>query len=123
MSYHQLEIWQLAQRLTSDIHKMSLNNLPSFELYEEGSQIRRSAKSIRSNIVEGYSRRRYKKDFIKFIVYAIASNNETIDHLKILWETESLKDEQLYRDIYDRLELLGKKLNHFLKSVETNHRC
>lgn len=123
MSYHQLEIWQLAQRLTSDIHKMSLNNLPSFELYEEGSQIRRSAKSIRSNIVEGYSRRRYKKDFIKFIVYAIASNNETIDHLKILWETESLKDEQLYRDIYVRLELLGKKLNHFLKSVETNHRC
>jgi len=44
---------------------MSLT-LPRFELYETGSQIRRSSKSIRSNIVEGYGRRRYKFDYIRF---------------------------------------------------------
>ncbi|MCP4373220.1 MAG: four helix bundle protein, partial [Deltaproteobacteria bacterium] len=38
--------------------------------YEEGSQIRRSSKGITSCIAEGYGRRRYKSDFIKFIVYA-----------------------------------------------------
>ncbi len=40
--------------------------LPKFELYEEGSQIRRSAKAVTSLIVEGYGRRRYKQDFIKY---------------------------------------------------------
>jgi four helix bundle protein len=58
---------------------MSLK-LPKFEMYETGSQIRRSSKSVRSNIVEGYGRRRYRNDYIRFITYALASNDETTDH-------------------------------------------
>lgn len=80
MSYRKLEIWQLAWALTIDVHKMTMH-LPRFEMYEEGSQIRRSMKSVRSSIVEGYGRRRYKNDFIKFIVYALSSNDETIRDL------------------------------------------
>ena len=45
---------------------MSLD-LPKFEMFEEGSQIRRSSKSVRSNIVEGYGKRHYKNDFIRFL--------------------------------------------------------
>jgi four helix bundle protein len=62
MSYKKLEIWQLARKATVNIHEMSLKCLPNFEMYEEGSQIRRSVKSVKSNIVEGYGRRRYKKN-------------------------------------------------------------
>ena len=90
MSYRKLEIWKRARDLSLEIHKMSLN-LPKFELYETGSQIRRSSKSIRSNIVEGYGRRRYKQDFIRFIIYSLSSTDETIDHLETLFETSSLK--------------------------------
>jgi four helix bundle protein len=86
MSYQKLEIWQLARDLTIDIHKMSFS-LPKFEQFEEGQQIRRSAKTVRSCIVEGYGRRRYKADFIKFLIYALSSNDETIDHLEMLHET------------------------------------
>jgi|GEM_PF-3303464 len=53
MSYRNLEIWQLAREMSIEIHRMTLNNLPKFEMFEEGSQIRRSSKSIRANIVEG----------------------------------------------------------------------
>jgi four helix bundle protein len=53
MSYKNLEIWQLARELVIEIHKMTLT-LPKFEMYEEGSQIRRSSKSVKSTIVEGY---------------------------------------------------------------------
>jgi len=56
MSYRDLEIWQLGREMSIEIHKMTLNNLPKFEMYEEGSQIRRSSKSIRSNIVEGFGK-------------------------------------------------------------------
>src|SRR5258706_11867183 len=84
MSYKKLEIWQIAREVALEVHRMTLSELPRFELHELGSQIRRSAQSIRSNIVEGYGRRRYKADFVKHLVYAQGSCDETTDHLEAL---------------------------------------
>jgi four helix bundle protein len=95
--------------------------LPKFEQFEEGQQIRKSIKSVKSTIVEGYGRRYYKQDFIKFIIYALGSNDETIDHLETLFETESLKDEVLYQSLHSDLEILGKKFNNFLRALERDH--
>lgn len=120
MSYQKLQIWQLARELTIAIHEMTLK-LPKFEQFEEAQQIRRSIKSVRSNIVEGYGRRFYKQDYIKFIIYALASNDETIDHLDILFETKSLTDEKQYKELRNKLEILGKKINNFLQAVEKAH--
>jgi four helix bundle protein len=121
MNYKDLEVWQIARELSIEIHRMTLS-LPKFEMYEEGSQIRRSSKSIRSNIVEGYGRRRYKNEFIRFITYSIASNDETIDHLETLYETELLKDKELFEKLLDKLNLAGKKLIRFLQSIEKQHK-
>jgi four helix bundle protein len=120
MSYKNLEIWKLAREVSVEIHSLSLS-LPKFEQFEEAQQIRRSSKSVRSCIVEGYGRRKYKADFIRFLIYAIASNDETTDHLEILFETGSLKDEALFKKLSEKLNLLGKKLNNFLKAVELKH--
>ena len=122
MSYRNLEIWKLTRGLVADIHKMSLTKLPKFEMFEEGTQIRRSMKSIRSNIVEGYGRRRYKQEFIHFLTYSQASCDETIDHLEILFDTGSLKDETLFNNLFERLNELGRKINSFTQSVEAGHR-
>lgn len=117
MSYKNLEIWQEAREVTLLIHDMSLS-LPRFEQFEEGQQIRRSVKSVRSNIVEGYGRRRYVAEYIRFLIIAQASNDETIDHLETLFETKSITDQSAYNDIHERLQRLGKKLNNFIKAVE-----
>ena len=101
---------------------MTLQSLPKFEMYEEGGQIRGSVKSISANIVEGYGRRRYKQEFIRFLVFAHSSCDETIDHLELLFETGSLTNEILYRDLSAQLDLLGRKLNVFIDSVERSHR-
>jgi four helix bundle protein len=100
---------------------MTLTALPKFEMFEEGSQIRKSSKSVRSTIVEGYGRRMYKQEFIRYLIFAIASNDETIDHLETLFETKSLTDKVLYDAFHEKLEILGKKLNSFIKSVEKGH--
>jgi four helix bundle protein len=121
MSYKKLEIWQEAREVVIDIHRMTLTELPRFELYEIGSQIRRSVKSIKSNIVEGYGRRYYKQEFIRFLIYSQASNDETIDHLETLSETGSLKNHALFQHIHPKLEKLGKKINRFLQGVERTH--
>ena len=95
MDYKDLEVWKLARKLAIDVHHMTLNELPKFELFEQGSQIRRSSKSIRANIVEGFGKRRYKMDFIRHLTYALGSARETEDHLLTLWETGSLTNEPL----------------------------
>jgi len=118
MSFKNLEIWQLAKQLVIDIHKMTLSELPKFEMYEEGGQIRRSVKSIKSNIVEGYGRRKYQQEYIRYLIYSISSNDETIDHLETLWDTKSLKNRELFDDLNKRLNVLGKKLNRFIQTLE-----
>ena len=120
MSYKNLEIWKLAREVVIEIHEMSLK-LPKFEMYETGSQIRRSSKTVKSAIVEGYGRERYKQDFIKYLIYILSSNDETIDHLETLYETKSLPDEAYYKMLHARIESLGKKINNFLKTVELKH--
>jgi four helix bundle protein len=121
MSYRDLEIWQSSRCLVIDVHRMTLGKLPKFEMYEEGAQIRRSMKSVKSTMVEGYGRRRYKQEFIKFLTYSQASCDETVDHLETLFETGSLSDQPLYDDLHQRLDRLGKQINMFIQSVERSH--
>jgi len=121
MRYRSLEIWKLAREAAIEVHVMTLTKLPKFEMYEEGSQIRRSSKSISSNIVEGFGRRRYKNDYIKFLTHALASCDETIDHLETLRETGSLADKALFEHLSEQYDLLGKRINHFLQAVVRNH--
>jgi four helix bundle protein len=56
MSYKNLEIWKITRELAIDIHQMTPTKLSKFEMYEEGGQIRRSIKSVKSTIVERYGR-------------------------------------------------------------------
>ncbi len=82
-SYKELDIYKNSYNLALEVHKLTLG-LPKFEQYEEESQLRKSSKSIVSNIVEGYGRKRYKKELLKFLTYALASNDETKLHLSFI---------------------------------------
>jgi four helix bundle protein len=116
-NYKDLEIYQLAHKLAVEIHKMALE-LPKFEMYEEGSQIRKSAKAISSNIVEGFGRKRYQQEYIRFLIFAHSSCNETIEHLEVLFETKSLIDKIKFDYFMEEYDKLGRKLNKFIQAVE-----
>lgn len=117
-SYKDLEIYNLSLSLFFKTHAVSLK-LPKYELYELGSQIRRSSDSVVTNSVEGYGRRRYKQDFIKFLTYSHASNLETICHLEklVLLYPDLANEMVLLQNDYDQL---GAKLFSFLRYVENN---
>jgi four helix bundle protein len=121
-SYRDLEVYSLAKELAVKIHIMTLEGLPRFEMFEEGSQIRRSSKSLVSNIVEGFGRRRYKNEFIQFLTYAISSCDETKAHLEMLYETGSLR-EDIFKELFDGYEQIGAKLFNFRRAVIKNHRA
>ena len=120
MSYKNLEIWKLSRDLFIQIHEMSFK-LPRIEQYEEAQQIRRSAKTVKSTIVEGYGQRRYKVDFTKFLIYALSTNEEKIDHLETLFETKSLTDQLIFDELHLKLGQLDKKINNFIQAVERSH--
>jgi len=113
-SYRDLEIYTESKRLAIAVHKMSLG-LPKFEMYEEGGQVRRSSKAITSLIVEGYGRRRYKADYIKYLVYALSECDETIVHLDLLFESESLTDQNKYNNLRTDYDSLSKRINKFIQ--------
>jgi len=116
-SYRDLEIYQIAFVLAKRVHKASLN-LPSFELYEQGSQIRRSSKSIKDQIAEGFGRRRYKPEFIKFLIYSQSSCDETTSQLEMI--IELYPDLSDFHDLFSKYDNLDKKINSFIQFVETS---
>ena len=116
-SYRDLEIYKEAYNLALKNHEMSLK-LPNYELDEQGSQIRRSSKSIKDSIAEGYGRKRYKADFIKFLVYAHASCDETISQLNMISDLY-YKENPLF-ELINAYEILGSKINRFTKFVDEN---
>lgn len=121
MYYKDLEVWKIADDLVNSIHELTLTKIPKFEFYETGSQIRRSSKSVKANLVEGYGRRYYKQDFIRFLIIAQASLDETNDHLDTLFTTKSLSDKAEYEKIKRMIDELGRKLYHFIKTVRNTH--
>ncbi len=120
--YQRLEVWRLARDLSVEVHRMTLEELPRFEMHEVGSQVRRSAKSIRANIVEGYGKRRYKLDFLRHLTYALGSAQETLDHLDTLRETGSLASPARHDELKARTQIIIAKLRTFMRGVELHHR-
>ena len=86
--------------------------LPQYEMYEQGSQVRRSTKSIKDNIVEGYGRRRYKNEFIRFLVFAHASCDEAISQLKMIDEIHF--ESNGLTDLISEYDILGRKTFKFI---------
>jgi len=115
-SYRDLEIYQLSFELAMKAHDLSLK-LPKYELYEEGSQLRKSSKGVGSCIVEGYGRRNYKNDFIRFLTYAQASWDKTDVHLDFIHASGHISD-QSYREMKEENDKLGKKIYKFIQYVE-----
>lgn len=118
MSYKDLDIYKTSLQLFFEVHPLSLK-LPKYELFELGSQLRRSSDSVITNIVEGYGRKKYKNDYIKFLDYSHSSNDETINHLfKLAHLYPEFSNE--FMKLHSEYDILGAKINKFIQYIELN---
>jgi four helix bundle protein len=118
-SFEDLEIYQMAFDLALQLHKATLK-LPRFELHEQGGQSRRSSKGIKDTIAEGFGRRRYKPEFIRYLTFAHASCDEVRSQLKMMIILYPEIEE--FPGLLDSYGILGKKINKFIQYVENNWR-
>lgn len=73
-SHKDLQVWQEAMVLVTEIYRLS-ENFPESEKFGLTSQIRRSAISIPSNIAEGFAQKG-NKELIQFLYISIGSLSE-----------------------------------------------
>ncbi|HTF57703.1 MAG TPA: four helix bundle protein [Planctomycetota bacterium] len=118
--YQHLEIYRRAHDLAVRVHKMTLG-LPAFETYEEGSQVRRSSKSVSALIVEGYALRKYRDEFLHYLHRALASADETKEHLRYLQDTGSVRVVGECSGFASECERLSASIGRFIVGVERDH--
>ena len=109
-----LEIWQIADDLAFEVYKAT-KSFPKEEMYGITSQIRRSALSVPTNIVEGYSRKG-DKELSRFVSISLGSLAETKYLLHFSKRLEYI-EEKSYQDLKEGYEVLGKKLWRFYETV------
>lgn len=92
-SFRDLSVWQESMNLAVDVFKIT-EQLPRYEELGLGSQLRRSAVSIPSNIAEGWGRRR-NKEFRYFLGIAYGSVCELETQLELVERCHSLNTKSL----------------------------
>jgi four helix bundle protein len=74
--FRDLKVYQLAYQLAMEIFRES-RSFPPEEKYALTDQIRRSSRSVASNIAEGYRKKRYPKMFVSKMADADGEATET----------------------------------------------
>ncbi len=86
--FKNLKVYQLAYQLAMEIFEIS-KKFPKEETYSLTDQIRRSSRSVCSNIAEAYRKRRYPKNFTSKISDADGESSETLVWIDFVKNCES----------------------------------
>jgi four helix bundle protein len=114
--FRNLTVYMKAFSLAMDIYNVS-KKFPKDELYSLTSQIRRSSRSVCSNIGEGYRKRQYEAHFVSKMSDSDMENTETQVWLDLAFACEYIKIE-IYDDFNERSEEIGRLLNHMIQNPE-----
>ena len=98
------------------IHKISLK-FPKEIQFNLADQIRRSSRSIPTNIAEGYGKKISAKDFQRFLWIAIGSKDETVVHLNFLKDLNYI-DQKIFDFFEKSYEEIGRMLFGLVKSLQ-----
>ena len=116
-AFMSLKAWEKGFKLACSISKMARANFPPEEKYSLTDQIRRSSRSVCSNLAEGYAKRCYPKHFKAKITDAIGEHYETQTWLCFAHEEGYITKEML--DQYQRAsEEVGKLLSSMASNPE-----
>ncbi len=108
-----LEIYKESMELLPKLYKL-LISLPGSERDLE-IQAKRAAKSVIANIAEGFAKRFSEKEFKRYLMIALGSNDELIAHLRILSVVEPNLQNQS-NDLLTEYQILSKRINTLHKN-------
>jgi four helix bundle protein len=116
MNITDLKIYNIAIELERDIFQL-VNKISNRWMIDQVKQIERSSASISTNICEGYCKRFYKKDFIRYLFISLGSSDETQHHLRVLYFKKIIDKEtyDIYANKYKNLSVRILNLINYLR--------
>jgi len=110
--HHKLQVFQLADELALEIYQRT-KSFPPEEKFGLSSQLRKSALSVVSNVVEGCARRS-EIEFLRFLDIALGSARELEYQLSLARRLGFLAD----LTSEEKAAILGKKLHALSQSIK-----
>ena len=110
-----LEVYQKLFKLAMEVNDLTLT-FPRFELYELGSQLRRSSNSAPANLAEGFNNK-HLNIYLEGISRAQAEIRETKHHLYMACRKRYLIEEKL-NEFISRYEECSRMLKGLEKSLQ-----
>jgi len=112
--FRDLEVYQIAFNSAMKIFSIT-KQFPAEEKYSLTDQIRRSSRSVCSNIAEGWRKRKYKAVFINKLTDSMQEASETQT-----WLEFSLACSYIDNNSFDELDSEYEKIIKMLNSMEIN---
>ena len=109
--YKALVIYQKTFRFAMDIFHLT-KKFPEEERFNLTSQIRRSSRSVCANIVEGYRKRVYPKQFVNKLRISDGEASETM-----LWLEFALACGYITQEEFNKLEATLDEVGYMLASM------
>jgi len=118
-TFRDLEVYKKSFRLHLEVHDLSMS-FPKFEMYELGSQIRRSSNSVPANIAEGYNNK-HTNNYLEGLNRAVGEAQETQHHLGVAFKKNYI-NETTFNDLDERYTECIKMLFGLRNSLLKNPR-
>jgi four helix bundle protein len=110
--FRDLEVYQIAFANAMNIYQLT-KNFPADEKYSLVDQIRRSSRSVCSNLAEGWRKRRYPAAFKNKLTDSMQEASETQ-----CWLEFSLSCGYIRKDIFDKLDTEYESVQSMLNVME-----
>jgi len=114
-AFRDLNAWKLGHESVLGIYRLA-KTFPSFEQFGLGSQMRRAAVSVTSNIAEGFNRSSLKEK-AQFYSMSLGSVAELQAQLLIAVDLGYCSDAS-FRELMAKLETVHRLLNGLIKSTK-----
>lgn len=116
MEFKELIVYQKAFKLAMQIFEIS-KTFPKEEKYSLTDQIRRSSRSVCTNIAEAYRKRRYPKHFINKLTDSDGENSETATWLDFADACKYI-DQEIHVSLISVCTEIGKLLNYMINNPD-----
>jgi four helix bundle protein len=114
--YRDLKIYQLYYKLALEIFEIT-KGFPKEEIFSLTDQIRRSSRSVPSNIAEAWRRREYPKSFVSKLIDSLAEESETEVSLDFAKDLNYL-DKEKYSYFMDNYDQVARMLSSMIEKPE-----
>jgi len=112
--FRDLEVYQIAFSMAMRIYEIT-KNFPAEEKYSLVDQIRRSSRSVCSNLAEGWRKRKYRAVFVNKLTDSMQEASETQT-----WLEFSLSCNYISKQEFEELDKTYESIIKMLNSMEMN---